>query len=136
MLVSSLSSLNPVKSSETHEEAPASQTEALVLLELLGCRKWNASNSVGKTRETNHQCLGVSEVAVAVAALGLNVQKGGLLACLSFVGSWSCSCERTGCRFLKPCWLVSCLFFQVACLLLVLCGSLFSAPTHWDSRIW
>lgn len=78
VLVSSLSSLNPVKSSETHEEEPASQTEALVLLELLGCRKWKAILG-GKPGKQTTNVWGEEVAAVAVAALGLKVQKGGLL---------------------------------------------------------
>ena len=110
-------------------------TEALVLLELLGCRKWKASNSVGKTGETNHQFWG-EEVAVAVAALGLNVQKGGLLACCRSLGLGLVLVKELAVVFWSHAGLFLVYWAQVACLLLVLCGSLFSAPTHWDSRIW
>ena len=113
VLVSSLSSLNPVKSSETHEEAPASQTEALVLLELLGCRKWKAI--LGENRGNKPPILGWRSCCGS-GSLGLERAKRWLACLLSFVGSWSCSCERTGCRFLEA---------MLACFLFIFSSGLF-----------
>lgn len=92
-----------------------------MLLELLSCRKWKASNSGGKPGKQTTNVWG-EEVAVAVAALGLKVQKGGLLACCRSLARWSCSCERTGCRFLEA---------MLACVLLIFSSGLFVVGSLW-----
>ena len=76
------------------------------------------------------------EVAVAVAALGLNVQKGGLLVRCRSLGLGLVLVKELAVVFGSHAglflvyffkWLVCCWFFA---------GPFFSAPTHWDSRIW